>query len=328
MIDRMTRRKVLVCGATGFIGRNLVERLTQREDVELHAARLTRPSYATANARWHQADLRRVEEVEKLVTGMDVIIQAAATTSGAKDIVTRPYIHTTDNAVMNSLLLRAAYEAKVKHFVFFSCTVMHRSSAAALDEEAWDANLAMEPRYFASGWTKVYIEKMCEFYARLGVARHTVIRHSNVYGPHDKFDLEKSHVFGATVTKVMTEPGDAIDVWGSGEEARDLLYVGDLVDFVERAIDRQEAAYALYNAGGGRAISVNELVAKIIAASGRKLEIRHDLTKPTIKTSLWLDCVKAARELGWTPRTTLDDGIRKTVEWWRQNEGARDARRA
>jgi GDP-L-fucose synthase len=324
----MTRRKVLVCGATGFIGRNLVERLAQREDVELHAARLTRPAYAAANTRWHQADLRRVEDVEQLVAGMDVIIQAAATTSGAKDIVTRPYIHTTDNAVMNSLLLRAAYEAKVKHFVFFSCTVMHHSSAASLDEEAWDANLPMEPRYFASGWTKVYIEKMCEFYARLGVTRHTVIRHSNVYGPHDKFDLEKSHVFGATVTKVMTAPGDAIEVWGSGEEARDLLYVGDLVDFVERATDRQEAAYALYNAGGGRAISVNELVAKIIDASGRKLEIRHDLTKPTIKTSLWLDCAKAERELGWTPRTTLDDGIRKTIAWWRETGGARVASHA
>jgi GDP-L-fucose synthase len=318
----MTQRKLLVCGATGFIGRNLVERLTARDDLEVHALRLTRSEYDCPGIIWHRADLRRAEEVERLVAGVDIIVQAAATTSGAKDIVTRPHIHTTDNAVMNSLLLRAAFEAKVKHFIFFSCTVMHHSSEAPLDEDAWDANLPMEPRYFASGWTKVYIEKMCEFYARLGATRHTVIRHSNVYGPHDKFDLEKSHVFGATVAKVMSAAGDSIDVWGNGEEARDLLYVGDLVDFVERVIDRQSASYALYNAGGGRAISVNELVGKIIATSGQKLQIRHDLAKPTIKTSLFLDCTKAERELGWRPRTSLDDGIRHTLDWWRQNIGA------
>jgi nucleoside-diphosphate-sugar epimerase len=313
----MTKRKVLVCGATGFIGRNLVERLSRRSDIELHAARLTRPAFDGSSTYWHRADLRRAEEVERLVAGMDVIIQAAATTSGAKDIVARPYIHTTDNAVMNSLLLRAAYEAKVKHFVFFSCTVMHRSSEEPLDEDAWDANLPMEPRYFASGWTKVYIEKMCEFYARLGITRHTVIRHSNIYGPHDKFDLERSHVFGATVTKVMTATGDAIDIWGSGEEARDLLYVDDLLAFVELAIDRQTEPYALYNVGLGRAISVRELVEKIIAASGRSLEIRHDLSKPSIKTSLCLDCRKAERELGWRAEISLEEGIRRTLEWWK-----------
>ena len=243
----MTRRKILVCGATGFIGRNLVEHFVRRDDVEVHAVRFMRPEYECPGVTWHRADLRRAEEVEALLKGFDVVIQAAATTSGAKDILTRPYIHTTDNAVMNSLLLRAAYEAKVKHFVFFSCTVMHQSSETALDEEAWDANVPMAPSYFASGWTKIYIEKMCEFYARLGVTKHTVIRHSNIYGPHDKFDLERSHVFGATVTKVMTAADGKITVWGSGEEARDLLYVDDLVDFVERAVERQSVPYALYN---------------------------------------------------------------------------------
>lgn len=315
----MTRRKILICGATGFIGRNLVEHFARRDDVELHAVRLSRPEYDCPNVTWHQADLRRAEEVEALLRGFDVVIQAAATTSGAKDIVTQPHIHTTDNVVMNSLLLRAAYEEKVGHFVFFSCTVMHQSSEQPLDEEAWDANVPMAPNYFAAGWTKVYIEKMCEFHARLGATRHTVIRHTNVYGPYDKFDLERSHVFGATLTKVMTATDGRIIVWGSGEEARDLLYVADLVDFVDRVIDRQTQPYALYNAGYGRAIAIKDMVAKILAASGRALRIEHDLDKPTIKTSLALDCAKAARELDWRPTTELDDGIRRTIAWWKTN---------
>ena len=82
------------------------------------------------------------------------------------------------------------------------------------------------------GNTKVYVEKMCEFFSRLGKTKHTVLRHSNMYGPHDKYDLEKSHVFGATVTKVMNSTDGKVNVWGTGEEKRDLLYVGDLVDFI------------------------------------------------------------------------------------------------
>lgn len=313
----MTQRKLLICGATGFIGRNMTEHFTRSGEFEIHAVRLSRPEYPCLGVTWHQADLRRAEEVERLVAGCDVIIQAAATTSGAKDIVTRPHIHTTDNAVMNSLLLRAAFEAKAKHFVFLSCSVMYPSGDKPLAEDDWDANVPISPQYFASGWTKVYIEKMCEFYAQLGVSRHTVIRHSNVYGPHDKFDLERSHVFGATVAKVMTAPGGTIDIWGNGEEARDFLYVGDLVNFVDRALDRQQAAYGLFNVGSGRASSINQLVQKIVAASGKQFDIRYDATKPTIKTSLALDCAKAAREIGWSPHTSLEDGISATLDWWR-----------
>lgn len=314
----MSRPKILICGATGFIGRNLTEHFAAVGGAEVHAVRLTRPEYACPGVTWHHADLRNADVVADLLRGFDIVIQAAATTSGARDIVTRPYIHTTDNAVMNSLLLRAAYEARVKHFIFFSCSVMYPSSPKPLKEDDWHPGVPMAPQYFASGWSKLYIEKMCEFYASLGVTRHTVIRHSNIYGPHDKFDLERSHVFGATVTKVMTAR-DTVDVWGTGEEARDFLYVGDLVDCVARIIEHQDGKFALYNVGCGTAVSVKDVVAKIIAASGKHLVVRHDLSKPTIKTSLCLDSAKAAQELGWTPRTTLDDGIRLTLDWWRQN---------
>lgn len=315
----MPARKVLICGATGFIGRNLTESLSQRRDLEVHAVSFSRPPYACPAVTWHHADLRRPEDVASVVDGMDIIIQAAATTSGARDIVERPYIHTTDNAVMNSLLLRQTHASRVKHFVFFSCTVMLPSSERPLSETDWDANAPIKQAYFASGWTKVYIEKMCEFFASLGVTRHTVIRHSNIYGPHDKFDLERSHVFGASVTKVMTATDGRIVVWGGGKEARDLLYVDDLVDFVARAIDHQSERYALYNCGSGEVISVNDLVRAIVACSSRPLAIEHDLSKPSIETSLRLNCRKAERELGWRPNTSLEEGIRQTLAWWRAN---------
>jgi nucleoside-diphosphate-sugar epimerase len=317
----MPKKKVLVCGATGFIGRNIVTTFANRPDFEVHAVRFNRPAFPTPGVTWHQADLRDVDAVNRLVAGMDVIVQAAATTSGAKDIVTKPYIHVTDNAVMNSLLLRAAYDHKIGHFLFFSCTVMLQSSDQPWDESGFDANRGIHPRYFGVGWTKVYVEKMCEFFAGLGVTRHTVFRHSNMYGPHDKYDLERSHVFGATITKTLTAKDGKLVVWGTGEEARDLLYVDDLVDAVERAIDRQRDPYKLYNVGAGHAVSIKQLVHKIVGASGRDLTIEHDLSQPTIKTSLSVDCSKAREELGWEPRVPLDEGIKRTIAWWRANIG-------
>lgn len=315
------KKKVLICGATGFIGRNLVEQLSQREDFEIHAVRFQRPEYACKNVIWHQADLRDPKTIEEVIKGVDIIIQAAATTSGSKDIVTKPFIHVTDNAVMNSYLFRAAFEHKVKQVIFFSCTVMYQSSEHALTETDFDANVALHPRYFGVGNTKLYIEKMCEFYAGISNTKFTAIRHSNIYGAHDKFDLERSHVFGATVTKVMTAK-DKISVWGTGVEERDLLHVDDLVTFVECAIAKQTENYRLYNCGLGKAIAIKDLVAKIVKHSGKSLLIEHDLSQPTIKTSLFLDCSRAKRELAWEPKIDLDEGIQRTLAWWQENIAA------
>lgn len=312
------KQKILICGATGFIGRNLVEHYSKQGNVDVHAVHFNRPSFALPNVTWHHADLRDPNDIERVIQGVDIIIQAAATTSGSKDIVTRPFIHVTDNAVMNSYLFRAAHEHKVKHVIFFSCTVMYHSSEIGLKETDFDANLPLHPRYFGVGHTKLYIEKMCQFYANISETKYTALRHSNIYGPHDKFDLERSHVFGATITKVMNAQ-DKFVVWGTGEEERDLLYVDDLIDCVDRALNRQTEKFRLYNCGYGSAIPIRDLVNKIVQHSGKSLSIEHDLSQPTIKTSLFLDCTLAKTELGWVPKTSLDNGIQKTLAWWKAN---------
>ncbi|MBN8828427.1 MAG: NAD(P)-dependent oxidoreductase [Sphingobacteriia bacterium] len=314
----MEKKKLLVCGATGFIGRNMLEYFSKNPEYDVHGVHFNRPSYDVPNVTWHNVDLRDPISVNKLLEGVEIIVQAAATTSGSKDIVTKPFIHVTDNAVMNSYLFRAAFEHKVKHVIFFSCTVMYHSSDIPLKESDFDQNKPLHPRYFGVGNTKIYLEKMSEFFANIGETKFTVLRHSNIYGPHDKFDLERSHVFGATVTKVMRAT-DKITVWGTGEEERDLLHINDLISFTELAIKNQEAKYRLYNCGYGKAVSIKELVHKIVSASKKDLQIEHDLSQPTIKTSLCLDCSLAKNELGWEPKVELDEGIKETIEWWANN---------
>jgi GDP-L-fucose synthase len=313
-----SKRKVVVCGVTGFIGRNMAESFASRDDMEVTGIYLKSKPFEHPRIKMIQADLTDAKEVQRVLAGADIIVQAAATTSGAKDIVTRPYIHTTDNAVMNSLIFRAAYELKVSHLVFFSCSVMYPSSLNRALKES-DFTGEIHPNYFGVGWTKVYIEKMAEFYAKLGVTKYSVIRHSNIYGPHDKYDLEKSHVFGATVTKVLTSLDGKITVWGDGSEERDLLYVDDLVDYVHRAIDGQKTPFDLSNVGYGSSVSISELIQKIILASKKDVQIAYDRSKPTIKTKTYLDITQARENLGWVPKTTLEEGIRKTLEWHREN---------
>ena len=314
----VSKKKVLICGATGFIGRNIAETFVRRSDFEVYGTCFTSELPEIRGIRMLCADLTNRKDVHRVVKGMDIIIQAAATTSGAKEIVNKPYYHVTDNAVMNSLIFRAAYENRVSHVIFFSCTVMYKSSDVPVKEIDFDANKEIYPKYFGAAWTKVYVEKMCEFYSAIGPTKYTAIRHSNIYGPHDKFDLERSHVFGATMTKVMNARDGKIVVWGSGEEERDLLYVSDLTHFVELAIERQHTKYELLNAGSGKSISVANLVKKIIACSGQSIDIEYDRTGPTLKTSLCVDTSKARKVIGWRPKVSLDDGIKKTMAWYRE----------
>ena len=146
----------------------------------------------------------------------------------------------------------------------------------------------------------------------------TAIRHSNIYGPYDKFDFERSHVFGATISKVMLADGE-VSVWGTGEEERDLLHVEDLCRFVEKAISKQKEKWRLYNCGLGDKISIRDLVELIIEKSGKNLSIKHDTSQPTIKTSLYLDNSLAMKELNWVPVIKLEEGVSSTIKWWKKN---------
>lgn len=315
----MTKRKVLVCGSTGFIGRNIATALADSGEYDVYGTHCKRPAIDHPGVTSFEADLTRQDDVDRVVRGMDIIIQAAATTSGAGDIINRPYIHTADNAVMNSHILRSAFDHSVDHVLFFSCTIMYESSSEPIREEDFDIAKPLPPQYFGAGWTKLYIEKMCEFYSRLGRTKFTVMRHSNIYGPHDKYDLERSHVFGATMTKVLTNEDGRLVCWGPGTEERDLLHVDDLTGFVRAAMGKQESAFELVNVGLGKAVCIKDLVHKIIAYSGKEIAVEHDLSKPHIPTRICLDISRAKREYGWEPTIDLDEGIRRTIQWYREN---------
>ncbi len=196
---------------------------------------------------------------------------------------------------------------------------MYKTSLEPVKEIDLDLNDEIYNNYFGGAWNKIYFEKMCEFYSRLGTTKYTALRHSNIYGPYDKYNLQSAHVFAATINKIINNKSKQLTIWGDGSEKRDFLHVSDMINAIYHVIKKQKMSYKLYNIGYGKAYSVNDLVKKMLKITGRDLNIIYDLDKPTNKISFCLNCNKAMNEIQWRPKISIEDGIKSTVEWFKIN---------
>lgn len=311
-------KKLLILGGSGFIGRNCVEHFSKNDEYEITTTYFTKEvSHPIDGVKYIKVDLREEEQVKKIMRGQNIIIQAAATTTGSKDVMERPYLHVTDNAVMNSWIFREAMLNNAEHLIFLSCTVMYQSKDIPQKESDWSIADDIYKNYFGVGKMKIFSEDMCDFYSRLGTTKYTAIRHSNVYGPYDKFDLEKCHVVPAFINKIINST-NVLDVWGDGLAKRDILFITDLVNMIEKVIDEQDCKYELFNCGAGKAYSIKELANVIMSVNKKELIIKYDASKPNIPTVVILNCDKANKKLGWYPKTTIEEGMKITSEWYKR----------
>lgn len=315
------KQKMLICGADGFIGKNALDHFKDRYDITATLFNKTTPKRGVVEGvNYVSIDLRVESEVVDLFESnkFDVVLQTAATTTGAKDVVERPYVHVTDNSVMNSWIFREAMRTKVGHLLFPSCTVMYQPKEYPQSESDWSATDEIYSAYFGVGNMKVFCEKMCDFYSRIGETKFTAFRHSNVYGPYDKFDLDKCHVVPAFINKVINAD-KVLQIWGRGRASRDIIYIDDLIEFIDKCIENQESKYELYNCGAGQAYPILDLAKIIMNLNDKDLEFEFDVTKPDIPTTVILNCDKAKKDLGWEPKTSVQEGLKKTSEWYVKN---------
>ena len=313
-------KQMLICGADGFIGRNALEFFHGEYEITAVLFSDDDPKFGRLEGvKYICTDLRNEESVKNIFSKnkFDVVIQAAATTTGSKDVVERPYLHLTDNVVMNAWIFREAMLSKVGHVLFPSCTVMYQPKEFPQKESDWNASDEIYPSYFGVGNMKVFNENMCDFYSRLGTTKFTAFRHSNVYGPYDKFDLDKCHVVPAFVKKVSDAVSE-FEVWGTGKAKRDVIYISDLINFIDLCIKNQKNAYELFNCGAGEAFPILQLARTVMKLQSKELQLIMDKTKPDIPTTVILDCEKAKKILGWEPKVGLEEGLRKTCDWYNQ----------
>jgi GDP-L-fucose synthase len=315
-----TGKKVLIAGGAGFIGTNLALALANR-GARLRLTMHEKPLQASIEgAEIVALDLRRPEDCARAVEGMDYVFLAAAHTSGAAVIRTTPLVHITPNVLINTLMLEAAHRAGVHRFCFISSGAAYPPTGdrAVSEAEMFDGD--PHEVYFAAGWMKRYAEVLCRTYAeKIPKPLPTVVvRPSNVYGPYDKFDFAVSHVTAALIRRVV-ERQAPLEVWGTGEDIRDLIYVDDFIEGLLAAF-ASERPYLAVNICAGKGHSVKQILQTILAVDGYTgADVRYDPSRPSTIPVRLMDNSLARKELGFEAKMSLEEGLRRTLAWYRQS---------
>lgn len=312
------KKIVLVTGATGLVGANLIQRLLAL-GVQVRATLHRRgPVIIDPRIEYVKCDLTNPEDCRKIVRDVSYVFHCAASTSGANVITHNPLAHVTPNIVMNALLLEAAYAAKVVKFLWISSSTGYPPTGDRPVKE--EEMMTGEPfeKYFGVGWMKRYTEVLCRLYAeKLNPPMTTIIlRATNIYGEYDDYDFLTSHVFAALIRKVA-ERGSSIEIWGTGEDIRDLIYVGDFIEAMLIAMEKCYG-YHVFNIGLGQGHKIIDVLNMILEEEGYpEVLLTIDLTKPTMIPVRLVDIRKAEEFLNFKPTTSLRDGIRKTLHWYK-----------
>ena len=317
---RLKDQPVLVAGATGLVGVNLLRRLLS-EGARVRATLHQRtPVVDDDRIEYIPTDLTKSEDCKQAVEGQRFVFLCAASTSGAATIASTPMVHVTPNVLMNTQMLEAAYGAGVEKLLWLSSTTGYPLSGSrpVKEEEMFDG----EPfeKYFFVGWMKRFTEVLCRMYGeKLAKPMTTIVlRPTNIYGPHDDFEPATSHVTAALIRKVV-ERQDPIEVWGTGDDVRDVIYVDDMVEAMITAMEKIESHVAI-NIGLGKAYSVKEVLRTALEVDGYEdARVTFNTSKPTMIPIRLIDTTMAETTLGFKAKTSLREGLRKTVEWYRND---------
>lgn len=312
-------KKILVAGGAGFIGSNVIEALLERGANIRATFHKNRPQITDSRITYIQEDLTTEDGCRRVVSGVEYVFMCAANTSGAVVIEKTPLVHVTPNVIMNARMLEASYEAGVKKYLWLSSNVVYPESDYPVKESEAFSGPPYE-KYFAAAWMKRYGEILCEIYATKikDPMNVVVVRPGNAYGEYDKFDLEKSHVIPALIKKAVRRQ-DPIEVWGDGNDVKDFIYVKDLVQGILGAMVYIEKFQPI-NIASGRPATVREALHSVLSAARYEdARIVFNSLGPTMIPKRFLD-VSLARELfGFEAKTQLEKGIRRTVEWYKNN---------
>ena len=170
-----------------------------------------------------KGNLKNFKFCERITKSIDIIVMCAAVSSGAMIIQNNPMFHVNDNILMNLNILKAAKKNKIKKFIFLSSNTVYPVSKKPMKEN--DINYELFSKYFNVGWMKIFSEKLCEMYKK--DMKICIIRPANLYGPFDKFDPVKSKVIPSLIRKFENEK--IVEIWGSGKDIKDFLYINDFV---------------------------------------------------------------------------------------------------
>ena len=255
----------------------------------------------------------------------DVVIDAAARVGGILANKEYPYQFLMENLQIQNNLMATAHQTKVEKFIFLGSSCIYPKLAPQPLKEDYLLTGSLEPTNEWYAIAKIAGVKACQAIRQQYGKEYVSLMPTNLYGSHDNFDLQTSHVLPAMIRKFhdakikegktgMSEP---VDLWGTGSPKREFLHVDDLAQAVCYALENPLEEH-LYNVGTGTDLSIKDLAEKIQKIVGHQGEIQWDSSKPDGTPRKLLDVSKLHQE-GWHHQINLDDGIQSTYDWFQSH---------
>jgi len=310
-------RRITVTGGRGFLGRHLVRQL--REDRGCPDVRVAdRPEY----------DLRTPEDIRRMFDDQrpDTVIHLAAVVGGIGANRDHPGQFFYDNAIMGIQLLHEAYLRGLEKAVLLGtvCCYPKDTPVPFREEDLW--NGYPEETNAPYGLAKKLLLVQSQAYRRQYGFNSIFLMPVNLYGPGDNFDPAGGHVVPALIRKCLDakQAGDErIVLWGDGTPTREFLFVEDAAEGIILATERYDGGEPV-NLGSGREVRIKDLITVIAGLTGFSGQVLWDAGQPNGQPRRAVDTTRALKAFGFQAKTPLEDGLRRTIEWYRtQRDGAR-----
>lgn len=315
------RKRVLVAGGAGFIGSHVVERLVAAGARVTVAGGLSPRGRRNLAAVWKdlravKADLLDFAACRRAARGQDVVLNLAARVAGVGYNSRHHATMFRDNMTLALNVLEAARREDVSRFLVVSsaCVYPRDCTIPTPEEEGFkDRPEATNEGY---GWAKRMSEYLGRAYRDEFGMQIAVARPYNAYGPRDHFDPKVSHVVAALIKRICDGENPVV-VWGDGRPSRAFLYVDDFARGLLEVARRCPGADPV-NLGADEEVTIKDLARRILTLSGSRAELRFDPSKPAGQPRRNCDTRKARRLIGFEAAVPLDEGLRRTIEWYRR----------
>ena len=314
-------KRILVAGGAGLIGSHIARTLLNKGAKVTIADNLS--SGSTKNIEdiknkvlFVSVDLRKESECKKLTKGKDYVFQFAANMGGIGYITAVGADIMRDNILINTNMLQAALENKVEGYFYSSSACVYpeyrQKDVSVMPLKESDAIPADPDQFY--GWEKLITEKLCEAYQKDYSMNIRVARFHNVFGEvYTAFDKEKGKAPCHIILKALRYPEQDFIIWGDGKQTRSFLYIDDCVEGVLKLMESNYLKPV--NIGSDRLVTIDQLAQIVIKISGKNITIKHDLSKPQGVRGRNADITLVRKEVGWEPKVSLEEGLRRTYEW-------------